>query len=58
MTYEPNTPEVLADTWAKLLKDPDKIAKMAKEGRKGVEEHFNIYDQGEKLIKIYETLRK
>jgi len=56
ITYEPNTPEVLAETWAKLLKDQDKIAELAKNGRKGVEEHFNIFDQGKSLIKIYETL--
>jgi len=55
-TYEPNTPEVLAQTWASLLSQPDEITSLAADARRGVEDHFNIYDQGEKLIEIYQKL--
>ncbi len=56
MTYEPNTPEKLAETWADLLNNPDEIKKMGEAGRSGVEKHFNIYDQGKQLIDIYKKL--
>ncbi len=57
-TYEPNTPEVLAETWADLIQNPETIAKMAVAGRKGVSEHFNIFSQGAQLLEIYDKLLK
>lgn len=57
-TYSPNTPEHLANTWADLLNQPEKIQSLSKTGRKGVEEHFDIFVQAEKLIDIYKTLTK
>ncbi len=58
ITYEPNTPERLAKTWAEMFAKPEEIKKLGKEARSGVEKHFNIFDQGSRLIKIYETLIK
>ncbi|MEA1877448.1 MAG: glycosyltransferase family 4 protein [Bacteroidota bacterium] len=55
-TYEPNTPEKIAETWADLLKHPEEIKKMGEAGRSGVAKHFNIYDQGKQLIDIYNKL--
>ncbi|MBT3749547.1 MAG: glycosyltransferase family 4 protein, partial [Bacteroidetes bacterium] len=56
ITYEPNTPENLAKTWAELLNNPEEIQKMGENGRAGVSAHFNIYDQGNRLIEIYKKL--
>lgn len=55
-TYEPNTPEKIAETWADLLNHPEEIKKMGEAGRSGVAKHFNIYDQGKQLIDIYKKL--
>ena len=57
-TYSPNTPEQLAKTWAGLLQDPERIAELSANGRQGVAEHFNIFDQGKRLIEIYQSLKK
>ena len=56
ITYEPNTPENLAKTWAELLNNPEEIQKMGENGRAGVSAHFNIYDQGNRLTEIYKKL--
>lgn len=58
LTYSPNTPEQLAQTWANLLRKPQEIQALARQGRAGVEAHFNIFDQAERLIEIYKTLIK
>lgn len=56
-TYSPNTPEQLAKTWAEILKQPDKIQDLAKKARAGVENHFDIFVQAERLIDIYKSLK-
>ena len=51
--YPQNDPGSLADALAKLLKDPDQMNRLSKEGRKGVDEKFNIYSNTEKIIQVF-----
>lgn len=56
--YENNKPEELARTLKDLLEKEDKLTDLSINARKGVEEEFNIYNQADKLIKIYHQLSK
>lgn len=53
VVFEPNTPEALAGSLAKLLSDPEKLDILSRNGREGVEKHFHINDQAEKMVRIY-----
>ena len=52
--YEDNTPEVLAESLAKILSDPDELDRLSRKGVEGVEQHFHINVQAEQMVKIYE----
>ena len=52
--YESNTPEVLAESLEKLLNDPDELDRLSRKGREGVEQHFHIDIQAERMVKVYE----
>jgi len=52
--YESNTPEVLAESLEKLLNDPDELDRLSRKGREGVEQHFHINIQAERMVKVYE----
>jgi glycosyltransferase involved in cell wall biosynthesis len=54
VVYEPNTPEVLSEALQKLLSDPKEMEKLSLQGRDGVEEHFHIDVQAERMVKVYE----
>jgi glycosyltransferase involved in cell wall biosynthesis len=54
--YSPNEPSQLADSLVKLLNDPSLIKLLSENGRKGIEDHFNIHAQSQKMIKIYQEL--
>ena len=56
--YEDNTPEVLAESLAKVLSDPDELDRLSRKGIKGVEQHFHINIQAERMVKIYEEAIK
>lgn len=56
--YSPNTPEALAEKWAEILSDPEKIKSMAVNGRKNVEEKFNSSISIEKMLNVYQSVSK
>jgi glycosyltransferase involved in cell wall biosynthesis len=52
--YEPNTPSALADELKELLDNPTELEALSKAGRKGVEDHYHVSTQVEKMIEVYE----
>jgi glycosyltransferase involved in cell wall biosynthesis len=53
ITYDPNTPEELAKRLAELLSSKEIMDHLSKTGRDGVEKHFHVTDQMQKMLKIY-----
>lgn len=53
ITYEPNTPEALAAALKEMLSDKTELDQFAKQAREGVEKHFHVDGQVEKMIRIY-----
>jgi glycosyltransferase involved in cell wall biosynthesis len=56
ITYFPNEPAQLAGSLAGLLRDPGRLEMLSSMGRKGVERHFNIKEQSDTMIGIYQEL--
>ncbi len=54
ITYEPNDPQKLSETLEKLLSDPSELDRLSRAGREGVEKHFHISSQAEKMVVVYE----
>jgi len=54
MIYGPNLSEILADTLAKALGNPDQLAGMSRSAIQGVNDRFNIFRHAEELVKVYE----
>jgi len=54
VVYEPNTPEALAAALEKLLNDPKEHDRLSRNGVKGVEKHFHIDIQAERMVKVYQ----
>lgn len=54
VVYDENTPESLSEALQTLLSDPDQLDKLSRDGRKGVEAHFHIDMQAERMVKVYE----
>jgi glycosyltransferase involved in cell wall biosynthesis len=54
VVYRENTPEALSQSLGKLLSDPAEMDRLSRTGRRGVEEHFNIDVQAERMVRIYE----
>jgi glycosyltransferase involved in cell wall biosynthesis len=57
VTYEPNTPEALADALKELLCDPLKMDDLSLQGRSGVEQHFHVEGQVQKMLEVYQRTR-
>ncbi len=57
MTYSPNTPKKLSETWADLLSNPEKIQKLSRDGYEGTKKYFNIHNQAAEMIGLYESLQ-
>ncbi|WP_321995329.1 glycosyltransferase family 4 protein [Draconibacterium orientale] len=57
ITYSPNTPEKLSESWAELLKDPEKLEKLSQAGYEGTKTKFNIHNHAAEIVELYETLR-
>ena len=57
VTYMPNSPEKLSDTWAELLKNPEKLEKLSRDGYDGTKKKFNIHNHAAEIIGLYESLR-
>ena len=58
ITYMPNTPEKLSETWAGLLNDPKKLEQLSINGHAGTKENFNIHSHAAEIIALYESLKK
>ena len=54
VVYEPNSAEVLAATLESVLSDPGELDRLSKNGKKGVEQHFHINVQAERMVAVYE----
>ena len=52
--YESNTPEVLAKSLGKLLSEPDELDRLSRNGKEGVEKHFHIDIQAQRMVQVYE----
>jgi glycosyltransferase involved in cell wall biosynthesis len=53
--YQENTPEALARALEKLLSDPDEMDRLSRIGKAGVNQHFHIDVQAERMVKVYES---
>jgi glycosyltransferase involved in cell wall biosynthesis len=58
VTFVPNSPEKLAETWAGLLTNPDKLEELSIAGFEGTKKHFNIHNHAAEIISLYESFRK
>lgn len=54
LVYESNTPESLAGSLEKLLSDPAEMDRLSRNGKEGVEKHFHIDVQAERMVEVYE----
>ncbi len=53
VVYEPNTPEALSGALEKLLSDPEEMDRLGRNGKEGVEKHFHINVQAERMVEVY-----
>jgi glycosyltransferase involved in cell wall biosynthesis len=58
ITYFPNTPIKLSETWADLLSNPEKLKKLSQDGYEGTKKNFNIHNHAAEIIGLYERLKK
>ena len=56
VTYQPNTPEALAEALSDLLGDHEKRAELSKAGKEGVDRYFNIHSQAKEFMEIYQKI--
>jgi glycosyltransferase involved in cell wall biosynthesis len=56
VTYMPNSPEKLAETWAGLLSDPEKLEQLSRAGYEGTKANFDIHAKAIETIELYEKL--
>jgi glycosyltransferase involved in cell wall biosynthesis len=57
VTYSPNTPNKLSETWAELFSNPEKLKKLSRDGYDGTKKYFNIHNHAAEIIGLYESLR-
>jgi len=57
VTYMPNSPEKLSETWADLLSNVEKLEKLSHDGCEGTKKYFNIHNHAAEIIGLYERLR-
>ncbi len=57
VTYSPNTPNKLSETWADMLSNPEKLEKLSRDGYEGTLENFNIHSHAAEIIGLYERLK-
>jgi glycosyltransferase involved in cell wall biosynthesis len=58
VTYKDDTPEALALELEKLLSDPEEMDRLSRQGKEGVDKHFHIDIQAERMVKVYEEALK
>ena len=56
IVYTPPTAEALADSWAALLNDREKMDRLGEQGRTAVETRFNTHTLARKLVEIYKGI--
>jgi glycosyltransferase involved in cell wall biosynthesis len=56
--YRENTPETLARALEKLLSDPEQMDRLSRAGKEGVDKHFHIDVQAERMVEVYESAIK
>jgi len=56
VVYAPNTPDELAKTLSELLADGDKISKLSADGRKGIEQKFNVHQEAIDVVARYKSI--
>ena len=56
--YQENTPEALAQALEKLLSDPEEMDRLSRTGKEGVDKHFHIDVQAERMVEVYESAIK
>jgi len=52
--YQSNTPEALCAALEKLLSDPGELDRLSRNGMEGVEKHFHINVQAERMVEVYQ----
>ncbi len=57
ITYEPNTPEKLAEALSKILNDKNLITEKRQQGCNSVKNIFDIDIQAKKLVDLYEKIK-
>jgi glycosyltransferase involved in cell wall biosynthesis len=58
VTYMPNSPRKLAETWAGLLSNPDKMEQLSRAGYEGTKVNFDIHAKAKETIELYENLTR
>jgi len=58
ITYLPNSPEKLSESWADLLSDPVKSEQLSIAGYERTKEKFNIHNHAAEIIELYKKLKK
>ena len=56
--YKENTPEALALALEKLLSDPKALDSLSRAGKEGVDKHFHIDVQAERMVEVYASAIK
>ncbi len=56
VVYEPNDAKSLASKWKEVLSDPDKLKRMGENGRKAVEEKYNLKALTDRMIEVYSDI--
>jgi len=54
--YQPNSPKALSEKWAEVFSNPEKLQQMSFDGRKSIEEKFNMMELTQKIVRIYKEL--
>ncbi len=53
--YKENTPEALAQALEKLLSDPAEMDRLSRAGKEGVDKHFHIDVQAQRMVEVYKS---
>jgi glycosyltransferase involved in cell wall biosynthesis len=56
VTYMPNSPDQLCETWMALLTDPEKLAQLSRDAHEGTKARFNIHNHANEIIALYERV--
>jgi len=56
LTYTPNDAETLSKALGSLILDTEKLQKLSAAGLAGVEAHFDVLRQAQKMVKIYDQV--